>query len=46
MSKIRSEAVCIYGARIINTHVLAMYAEIEGVLEAKDIEFIHRMRVA
>jgi len=46
MSKIRSEAVCVYGAKIINTHVLAMYAEIEGVLEAKDIEFIHRMRVA
>jgi len=46
MSKFRSEAVCVYGAKIINTHVLAMYAEIEGVLEAKDIEYIHRMRVA
>ncbi len=46
MSKIRSEAVCVYGAKIINTHVLAMHAEIEGVLEAKDIEYIHRMRVA
>ena len=46
MTKIRSEAVCVYGAKIINTHVLAMQAEIEGVLEAKDIEYIHRMRVA
>ncbi len=46
MNKIRSEAVCVYGSKIINTHVLAMYAEIEGVLEAKDIEYIHRMRVA
>ncbi len=46
MTKIRSEAVCVYGAKIINTHVLAMYTEIEGVLEAKDIEYIHRMRVA
>jgi len=46
MSKIRSEAVCVYGAKIINAHVLAMYAEIEGVLAARDIEYIHRMRVA
>lgn len=46
MSKIRSEAVCVYGAKIINAHVLAMHAEIEGVLQAKDIEYIHRMRVA
>lgn len=46
MSKIRSEAVCVYGAKIINAHVLAMHAEIEGVLEARDIEYIHRMRVA
>ena len=46
MGKIRSEAVCVYGARVINTHVLAMQAEIEGVLEAQDIEYIHRMRVA
>jgi CHAD domain-containing protein len=27
-------------------HVLAMHAEIAGVMEAKDIEYIHRMRVA
>ncbi len=46
MGKIRSEAVCVYGAKVINTHVLAMYAEIDGVLEARDIEYIHRMRVA
>ena len=46
MGKIRSEAVCVYGARVINTHVLAMQAEIEGVLEAQDIEYIHRMRMA
>jgi CHAD domain-containing protein len=46
MTKIRSEAVCVYGAKIINAHVLAMYAEIAGVLEARDIEYIHRMRVA
>ncbi len=46
MGKIRSEAVCVYGAKVINAHVLAMYAEIQGVLEARDIEYIHRMRVA
>ncbi len=46
MSKIRSEAVCVYGSKIINMHVLAMHAEIAGVMEAKDIEYIHRMRVA
>lgn len=46
MTKFRSEAVCVYGAKIINAHVLAMHAEIEGVLEARDIEYIHRMRVA
>ena len=46
MGKIRSEAVCVYGARVINTHDLAMQAEIEGVLEAQDNEYIHRMRVA
>ncbi len=46
MSKIRSEAVCVFGATIINTHVQAIRSEVEGVLEAKDIEYIHRMRVA
>ena len=33
-------------ADVVTAHVLAMYAEIQGVLEAKDIEYIHRMRVA
>jgi len=40
------EATCIYGARIIQRHLAAMAAEVEGVRAAEDIECIHRMRVA
>ena len=41
-----SEGIYVYGARIIYAHLSAMQAEVEGVLCAKDIEHIHRMRVA
>lgn len=41
-----AEATCIYGAKIIQKHVLALSAEVEGVRAAKDSECIHRMRVA
>ena len=40
------EATCIYGAKIIQRHLAAMAAEVEGVRAAEDIECIHRMRVA
>jgi CHAD domain-containing protein len=41
-----NDTVCIYGARIIHRHLEAMQVEIEGVCEGKDIEYVHRMRVA
>jgi len=37
---------CAYGAQMINKHRLAVENEIEGVIHAEDIEYIHRMRVA
>ena len=40
------EATCVYGAKIIQRHLAAMAAEVEGVRAAEDIECIHRMRVA
>lgn len=46
MASAFSEVVCVYGARIINEHLSAMAAEVEGVREGKDIEYIHRLRVA
>ncbi len=41
-----TEDIYVYGARIIYAQLSAMQAEVEGVLCAKDIEHIHRMRVA
>ena len=46
MGNPNSEATRIYGARIINRHLQAMRAEVEGVRQGEDIEYIHRMRVA
>lgn len=39
-------SICQYGSRIIARHLEAFAAEIEGVRAARDIEAIHRMRVA
>lgn len=41
-----SEAIRTYGAREIKKHLDAMRAEVEGVRQGQDIEYIHRMRVA
>ncbi|HSN95095.1 MAG TPA: CHAD domain-containing protein [Anaerolineaceae bacterium] len=41
-----NDTVCIYGARIIHRHLGAMQVEIDGVRESKDIEYVHRLRVA
>ena len=41
-----NDTVCIYGARIIHRHLGAMQAEVDGVRESKDIEYVHRLRVA
>ncbi len=41
-----NDTICIYGACIIHRHLEAMQAEIDGVRESKDIEYVHRMRVA
>lgn len=44
---ILDDGACIHGAGVLLKHVQALEGEISGVLaEAKDIEFIHRARVA
>jgi len=40
------ESVRVYGAGILLNNLQALQAEIDGVRQARDIEFIHRMRVA
>jgi CHAD domain-containing protein len=40
------EGFSVYGAEIISKHLEALKSEIEGVRQAQDIEYIHRMRVA
>jgi CHAD domain-containing protein len=40
------EAVIVYGAGVLLKHLQSLTAEIEGVRQSKDIEYIHRMRVA
>ncbi|MEA4810956.1 MAG: CHAD domain-containing protein [Anaerolineaceae bacterium] len=40
-----NDTVCIYGSRIMYRHLQAMQAEISGVREGSDIEYVHRMRV-
>lgn len=40
------ESICVFGSDVILRHTAALRAEIAGVREAKDIEYIHRMRVA
>lgn len=45
MANINTEAINVYGAKIIYKHVSAMQSELEGVITSRDIENIHRMRV-
>src|ERR1035437_4378027 len=40
------QSTCIFGASVLLKYLLAMREEIDGVSQAKDIEAIHRMRVA
>ena len=40
------QSTCIFGASMLLKYLLAMRDEIDGVRQAKDIEAIHRMRVA
>lgn len=40
------ECTCSFGAAIIEKHRQAVAAEIDGVIQSDDIEYIHRMRVA
>jgi CHAD domain-containing protein len=42
----KDSSIAVYGAEIMLKQLLAMQAEAEGVLQAVDIEYIHRMRVA
>ena len=39
-------SICLYGRQVLHRHALEMQQEVEGVRHAKDIEAIHRMRVA
>jgi CHAD domain-containing protein len=39
-------ATSVYGAGILLNHLQALQKEMEGVRQAKDIEYVHRMRVA
>ncbi len=46
MKKKPDESTRVYGAGVLLKHIAAMLAEVEGVRQARDIEYIHRMRVA
>ncbi|MEA4906583.1 MAG: CHAD domain-containing protein [Chloroflexi bacterium] len=39
-------SICAFGANVLLKHLTALNQEIEGVSQAEDIEYIHRMRVA
>ncbi len=39
-------AVCVYGAEVIQRYLSAFRKEYPGVLRSRDIEYVHRMRVA
>ncbi len=38
--------ICSFGAKVLGNHLAAFQAEIDGVRNSTDIEYIHRMRVA
>lgn len=40
------ESSCVFGAGVLLKNLKAFHEEIEGVRQAEDIEYIHRMRVA
>jgi len=40
------DGYCVFGAIVLQKYLDALNQEIEGVRQAEDIEFIHRMRVA
>ena len=46
MKKKPDESTRVYGAGVLLKQIAAMLAEVEGVRQARDIEYIHRMRVA
>jgi CHAD domain-containing protein len=39
-------AVCVYGAEVTQKHLSAFRKEIPGALRSRDIEYVHRLRVA
>lgn len=42
----KNTGVCIYGAEVILRYLSAFQKECSGTLRSRDIEFVHRMRVA
>lgn len=40
------ESFCLFGAQVLQKRLQALTREIAGVREAKDLEYVHRMRVA
>jgi CHAD domain-containing protein len=46
MRRQADKAIGVYGAGVLLAHLRALQGELEGVRQARDIEYIHRMRVA
>ena len=46
MSRQADAAIRVFGAGVLLNHLQALQREVEGVRQARDIEYIHRMRVA
>jgi len=46
MSPKLDEGYCTFGAGVLSRYLSALRGEMEGVRQAEDIEFVHRMRVA
>jgi len=46
MKTIPDESTCIFGSSVLLKHLKALIGEVDGVREARDIEYIHRTRVA
>ncbi len=46
MSPKNDEGFCVFGAIVLDKYLEALRQEVDGVRQAEDIEYIHRMRVA
>jgi CHAD domain-containing protein len=46
MTQKPDKGTCVYGASVLSRHLQALQGEEEGIRQAQDIEYVHRMRVA